>query len=82
MAEKHIRELTLGEDDQSVHEILDPLTQNRNGRKEETLLGALYRRWSTSAVWRRAWKRRKLEDANDMTLSAVELHHHVCWRHQ
>ena len=50
MAEKHVRELIPEEDDQSVYEILDLLTQNENGREQETLLGALYRRWSTSVV--------------------------------
>ena len=78
MAEKHVRELIPWGDDQSVNEIFDPLTQNRNGGKQETLLGALYRRRSTSAVW----QRRKLEDVNHLTLSAVELNQHVCWRHQ
>ena len=79
MAEKHVRELIPGEDDQSVYEIFTPLTQNGNGGEQKTLL---YPRQSTSAVWRRAWQRRKLEDANHLTLSAVELHQRVCWRHQ
>ena len=82
MAEKHVRELIPGEDDQSVYEIFFLLTQSGNGGEQETLLGVLYRRRSTSVVWRRAWQRRKLGGANHLTLSVVELHPRVCWRHQ
>ena len=63
-----MRELIPGEDDQSVHEIFDPVTKTGNGGDQETLLGALCQRRSTSAEWRRAWQRRKLEDANHLTL--------------
>ena len=58
MAEKHVRELKPGEDDQSVYEIYYMMniyeTQNGNSGGEEILRGALYRRRSTSVVWRRA----------------------------
>ena len=69
MAEKHMRELIPGEDDQSVYEIFFLLTQSGNGGEQ----GVLYRRRSTSVVWRRAWQRRKLGGANRLTLSVVEL---------
>ena len=69
-----MRELIPGEDDQSVYEIFFLLTQSGNGRDQGTLLGVLYRKRSTSVVWRRAWQRRKLGGANHLTLSVVELH--------
>ena len=82
MAEKHVRELIPEEDDQSVYEIFVLLTQSGNGGEQETLLGVLYRRQSTSVVWRRAWQRRKLGGAHHLILSVVEMHPRVCWRHQ
>ena len=55
-----MRELIPGEDDQSVYLIFFLLTQSGNGGEQGTLLGVLYRRRSTSVVWRRAWQRRKI----------------------